>query len=370
MWDDRLETLVSHITRDLRTERWRAPEERIDRALGVLHAEGALSVPFIMRVTDHSTGAPELFPILVALGRGDLSVARLYEGHVNALQLLARYGTEDQLGTVAQAAANGHLAGVWGADDPMAPAKVTCSGTGARLTGRKTYASGADIVAHALVAVKDPDGKTQLVLLDRSKIDGRLDSDWWRPIGMQATNSFALSLDGLEVPSRRLVGTAGDYEMQPFFGAGAIRFVAAQLGGALALWDATRSHLSATRRCDDPHQAARLGQMTADLEAGFSIVQIAYARVAPAIAWDKSEGDPKTSLYADCARIAVETIAERVMTSAVRSIGCAGLMEGHPLAAAMRDLMVYLRQPAPDAALARVGAGACSGAYRPLFDAR
>ena len=38
------------------------------------------------------------------------------------------------------------------------------------------------------------------------------------------------------------------------------------------------------------------------------------------------------------------------------------------MAAAVRDLMVYLRQPAPDAALTRLGINACAGEYQALFD--
>ena len=107
--------------------------------------------------------------------------------------------------------------------------------------------------------------------------------------------------------------------------------------------------------------------MVADLEAAFSSVNCAYARVAFAIDWD-SPADQGLALSADSARVTVEGASERIMAHAVRSVGCTGLMDGHQLAAAARDLMVYLRQPAPDAALTRLGTRACAGSFRPAFD--
>jgi alkylation response protein AidB-like acyl-CoA dehydrogenase len=311
-----------------------------------------------------------MFHLLVALGRGDLSLARLYEGHVNAMQLLRRLGSPDQLDNAMQAVDEGGLLGVWGADDPAAPARLIQCGTTGRLTGRKTFASGADLIAYPLVAAKNAEMKTQLLLLDRNALAGRFDAGWWRPIGMQATNSYALNLEGLEVEARRFVGDAGTYEVQPFFGAGAIRFVAAQLGGALALWDATREHLVASERYHNPHQAARLGQMLGELEGAYALVRACYERVARSIAWNiESVEHCDDHLTADCARVALEAVAERVFALAVRCVGCAGLMETHPLASAARDLLVYLRQPGPDAAQTRLGIGACDGSYEAFFNA-
>ncbi|MGE0764974.1 MAG: hypothetical protein AB7L90_00790 [Hyphomicrobiaceae bacterium] len=186
---------------------------------------------------------------------------------------------------------------------------------------------------------------------------------------MVATDSFTLDLGGIHVEQDSLVGYPDNFLEQPFFGAGHIRCVAAQLGGALAVWDATRDHLAVSGRVKDPHQASRLGAIVADLEAAFSCVREAYWRVARAIAWDAARDDPATSLCADSARAAVEGMSDRICALAVRSVGCAGLMESHPLSRGVRDLMVYLRQPAPDAALTRLGTNAGLRDYRPNFDA-
>jgi alkylation response protein AidB-like acyl-CoA dehydrogenase len=109
--------------------------------------------------------------------------------------------------------------------------------------------------------------------------------------------------------------------------------------------------------------------VVADLEAAFCFVKDAYTRVAPAIAWHRTTNEPDGHLIADAARIVVEETVERVLPRAIRSVGCAGMMETHPLHMAMRDLMVYMRQPAPDMIRVRLGAGAANDAYRAAFDA-
>lgn len=354
------------LTRFLRQRRGLNDESRIAQALQLLQREGLLAPAYLQTATAAADGGvPPLFRALVALGRGDLSVARLFEGHANAVQLVVRLGSPQQRAHALDVAEAGGLVGVWGADDPRRPARLD-SALG--LSGRKIYASGADIVRLAVVAAKTEDAETQLLLLDGGRLADRFDASWWRASGMTATRSFALSLDDLAVDQDDLLGAPGVYERQPFFGGGAIRFVAAQLGGALAVWDAMRDHLAATGRHKDPHQAARLAHVLSDLEAAFSFVQAGYARVAPAIGWEYTAADPDCTLVADAARVAVEETVERIVPLAIRSIGCAGLMETHPLHAAVRDLMVYVRQPAPDAARVRLGVEAAGGSYRALFD--
>ena len=54
-----------------------------------------------------------LLQVLKTLGRGDLSVARIYEGHVNALLLIGLFGAAAQRGRAADDARNGKLFAVW-----------------------------------------------------------------------------------------------------------------------------------------------------------------------------------------------------------------------------------------------------------------
>ena len=53
-------------------------------------------------------------------------------------------------------------------------------------------------------------------------------------------------------------------------------------------------------------------------------------------------------------RTAIERLCMEVIVHVERSVGARGLMRPEPFERMVRDLTMYLRQPAPDAAAARV----------------
>ena len=57
----------------------------------------------------------------------------------------------------------------------------------------------------------------------------------------------------------------------------------------------------------------------------------------------------------DAARAATERAALDVLERVERAVGARGLLAPEPFAALVRDLRMYLRQPAPDLAISRVG---------------
>ncbi|MBC7920445.1 MAG: acyl-CoA dehydrogenase, partial [Ferruginibacter sp.] len=98
-----------------------------------------LTVP----LADPTLPARELLEVLLHIGRGNLAVGRLYEGHVNALQLITRYGTPTQRKRwAADVSAAHHLFGVWNteAGDGV---RIERQGDGRLvLRGSKTFCSG------------------------------------------------------------------------------------------------------------------------------------------------------------------------------------------------------------------------------------
>ena len=67
--------------------------------------------------------------------------------------------------------------------------------------------------------------------------------------------------------------------------------------------------------------------------------------------------DPDMAVaYVNLARLAVERAALDVLEHTHRSIGLAGFLRTHPVERLSRDLATYLRQPAPDRALAQAAA--------------
>jgi alkylation response protein AidB-like acyl-CoA dehydrogenase len=79
----------------------------------------------------------DLCTVLRLIGAGDLSIARLFEGHVNAISLVCRYGTDAQIGSLATDVADGAMSAVWGADDADDLTIVEQEGR-AELSGRKS----------------------------------------------------------------------------------------------------------------------------------------------------------------------------------------------------------------------------------------
>ncbi len=74
--------------------------------------------------------------------------------------------------------------------------------------------------------------------------------------------------------------------------------------------------------------------------------------------FDADESEINTSAVidiVDMARVVIERAALDVVEDSIRSIGARGLIEPLPFAHLVRDLQMYLRQPAPDAVLLRVG---------------
>ncbi len=88
-------------------------------------------------------GARRLAAVLRLVGYGSLALGRLYEGHVNALQLVALYGGPEQRERLFADARDGHLFGVWNTEPPEGGLTLEDGAGGLRLAGVKTFASGA-----------------------------------------------------------------------------------------------------------------------------------------------------------------------------------------------------------------------------------
>jgi alkylation response protein AidB-like acyl-CoA dehydrogenase len=292
-----------------------------------------------------------LLELLRHIGRGNLAVGRLYEGHLNALLLIQQFGSAAQVARAAAEARAGHLFGVWNTENPVQGVQLAALPAGRyRLLGAKTFASGAGHVSRPLITGALPEGRGwQLFVLDAEAQPPVLDCSFWRPLGMRASASFRAELTGLELAAEDLIGPPNDYYRQPWFSGGAIRFAAVQLGGAEAVFDETRRFLRGLGRLDDPYQRQRLGEMAILLESGRHWLQgAARQAAAPAPA-------ATTVAYANMTRTAIEAICLDMLRLAERCVGARGLLQPEPFERLHRDLTHYLRQPAPDAALADVG---------------
>lgn len=290
-------------------------------------------------------GTRPAFDALRSLGRANLSVARLFEGHMNAVKLLCLYASDGLRDTAFAEVARGELLGVWGADDPAAPFGFVEREDRLRLTGAKRFASGLGLVGQAVVTAQGDEG-VQLLLLP-SKDPARTDFSVWAMDGMRATQSGRYDFDGESAPAERSFGKPGDYLTEPFFEGGIWRYCAAHLGAAEALFALMGDALVARDRADDPHQQRRI------VESAIAIETARLWLLRAAVAVEANEADPEVAALSLLAREVTETCCRDVQRTVDQALGLGAHAAGSALERMARDLRLFLCQAAPDAKRAR-----------------
>jgi len=288
----------------------------------------------------HASGADLLLGLLRALGQGNLAVGRLFEAHVNALQLIVAFGSASQTERAAADVRAGHLFGLW-VTDPVERTLTLDAGT---LRGSKGPCSGAGHATRALVTVSTAAGTRMAVLA----VDGPMAVEPMRGVlqGMRAAANGVVHFDGVALPADALIGRPGDYLREPHLSCGAWRTTAVTLGGLDALTAATRGQLVRKRHQDAPLQQDRFGRMLIAQETARLWTSAAARRA------EHAEGSVADRVaYVNLARVAVEAACLDAMRLAQRALGLSAFVRPNPVERLLRDLAVYLRQPAPDAVL-------------------
>ena len=317
---------------------------------------GGLGLGFDARFTH------ELLLMLKRIGWGNLVVGRIFEGHVNALQLIQTFATKEQIEQFAQDARDRHkIFGVWNAEANDGLKVIPLANDRYQLQGSKTFCSGSGFVERPFVNGVLPDGGWQMCIVPMEQVNTVSDPSWWKPSGMQATASYKVDFSDVNLGSQSIIAASGDYNRQPWLTIGSIRFVAVQLGGAEALFDATRRYLHSLGRTNDPYQEDRLGKMAIAIESGNLWLKGAsdqIATYAPTFGGDCNQTHPdcdRLVTYINMARTAIEEICMDVIQLCQRSVGTRGLLPPHPMERIIRDLSLYLRQPGFDSSLQSVG---------------
>ncbi|WP_379923630.1 acyl-CoA dehydrogenase family protein [Erythrobacter sp. R86502] len=288
-------------------------------------------------------GTQNALDALRTIGRANLSVARLFEGHMNAAKLVTLYADEQLRHETFSAVRGGALLGVWGADDPSEP--LTLDAASNRLRGAKRFTSGLGLVNHAIVSVAGEDGPQLLVVATDD--DQRSDASVWQMGGMRATRSGRYDFDGFVVEPHQKLGRPGDYLREPFFEGGIWRYCAAHLGAAEALYRAMRTELVARGRAGDPHQQRRL----VDAAISTETARLWVTRAARAVEADRAQ--PETAALSLLARDVTERSCRIVMENVEQALGMGAHIAGSPVERIGRDLSLFLCQAAPDAKRAR-----------------
>lgn len=286
----------------------------------------------------------QLAGVLRLLGAGDLSIGRIFEGHVNAVALVERYGTEMQLDSLATAVTGGALSAVWNAEGRR-PLTALSEGGFWHLSGEKILASGAGLISRPIVTPRTPDGVIMLIAEDLGA--ERVDLSSWTPQGMRGSATGTVNLSDLSFAVGSEIGDVDDYQRQPAFSGGAWRFCAVHLGAAERLLDLFRAQLRARGRAGDPYQKQRVATAIAACVTARLWINKAALLVS------NVAGEPKDVVaFANLTRMVTERACLDVIEVVQRGIGLGAFMRPDPIERIARDLATYLRQPVPDAAMA------------------
>jgi len=317
-----------------------------------LRACGALQLVLPGNLLDFNhPNTPLLLKLLKDVGKANLSVGRIFEGHINTLYLIHLYATKRQREQwYAGVIEHGHLFGIWNTQDQDALTFEKNENI-LELKGCKTFCSGATLVNRALITgnihTDDRQG-WQMAIIDMDHISpSRIDLESWKPLGMKASGSYKVDFSGYHPDDAELLGQPGIYLNQPYFNAGAIRFAAVHLGGAEAVSQATLAYLAELGRTDDPFQKLRFSEMMSAVINGRLWMEQAGRYFDSWV--DEGGHDDDLIAFANMTRVNIEEICLKVMDLSNRSVGARGLMEQYELGRIFRDLTFYLRQPAPDA---------------------
>lgn len=321
------------------------PEE----GFALLSKAGALLAPLPRRLGGQGlgtepAGALGMLSLLRTIGRGSLSLGRLYEGHVNALKLIVHYGSDTQVADAASDVRDGHLFGIWVTEGPD-PVRLVESRASLHLVGEKLFASGACVLTRPLITALPAEGPPRMVVARLGR-DRKASSTLGGLTGMRGAATGRCDFTGMPVLPEQLIGAPGDYLRQPEFSAGAWRGIAVALGGIDRLVDAVRNQLAARGRAGNPHQAVRIGEALIARESASM-----WARRAALLAEGGMFDPGDVAATVNLARIACEQCGLAVIELAQRALGLQGFLRTNEAERVMRDLATYLRQPAPDETL-------------------
>ncbi len=275
--------------------------------------------------------------MLAAAGALDLSLVKLFEGHTDALAILAELN--------GPAVPPQSLWGTWCAEPPSARLtfKTFDHDAAVGLNGTKAWCSGAAQVSHALVTAWDNAGAQWLVAVQMQQPGIEVTDEGWHAVGMAPTRSVDVQFrDAVGT----LVGGAGAYVHRPGFWHGGAGIAACWWGGAYAI--ASMTHDSLCNRAD-PHALAHLGAIDVAM-AGSA------AGLRDAAAWIDANPLADAQLVVLRVRGLVEAAATTVIQHAGRALGAGPLCRNARFAQAMADLPVYLRQSHAERDLAGLAA--------------
>ncbi len=276
---------------------------------------------------------------LADLAEEDLSLARLAEGHADALAILAELGqatppagsrwgvwAAQPPGPGLAASRGGRVcgAGAWTASNSTAPARIPAPMPWSRRPGRMAT------------------GYSRSSTRDLAPVPGS-----WPATGMAASDTLDVRFTGIPAEP---VGGPGSYIDRPGFAHGGAGVAACWYGGARGVGKTLLA--AAAERDVGPHALAHLGAVDIALSTAKTALDVAATEI-DADPDDRKDGGRLRALRV---RALVEAVSTEVMQRVGRALGAGPLCHDEAHSRRVADLTVYLRQHHAERNLAELGA--------------
>lgn len=256
--------------------------------------------------------------ILAYVSSIDLTIAKWFESHLDALSILHEVGYDN----------NTHgLWAVWASEGHPSPLHYQQG----KLSGSKFWCSGANMVDHALMTYRDKHGYSQLVTVDMHQSGITIDNSQWQAVGMQATDTASIQFNRV---SANNVGAANAYLDRVGFWHGAAGVAACWYGAAAQL---ASYLLIAYQQKPNDYKAMYLGQIGTAL----AVTRQYFYYVSDLI---DTEPQQSHELVIRELRLQVEKVARLVMDSVGQALGAAPFCNNAHFARLSADLTVFIRQ--------------------------
>lgn len=260
---------------------------------------------------------------LVALGRENLSLARLAEAHYDAVAILAEAGRRP---------APDAIYGVWASEVAGCPLRFDAVQN--VIQGAKMFCSGAGLIDRALITVGPPQSMLFEIDLRGQGHRLRYDDSAWKTTAFAETQTSTVFFDAVAASTLNLVGEEDWYARRPGFWHGACGPAACWAGGAIGLVD-----YAARQSRADPHTLAHLGAMQAAAWAMQAFLTVAG---------DQIDEDPYDPLRANIRALTVRHLIEQACTETLRRLsrahGPRPLAMDACISRRYQELDLYLRQ--------------------------
>jgi alkylation response protein AidB-like acyl-CoA dehydrogenase len=310
----------------------------------------------------------DLWAITTEIAKADMSTARCWEGHNNALMLLDNLGSYIQKEKWFSGVVNkGEIWTVWSGEpllkipgqDQKIGTTVTKTDEGYILNGSKVFCSSAAGAtwANLLINLKGTGGARHIngdaesvVMLACNISDPSItfDDSWWKPIGMRGSVSYKVNFDNTFIPFENQIGEPGQFLLEDWQTRWIPQYAATFLGGAEAAYDYTLSHIEKQQRQNDPFIQHRIGKMAINIQS--TRMWLDHA----AKLWDQNKIN-EAQLAGNMVRYQAEQLTTQILEHAIHACGARSLIQPSPLERVLRDLTLYTRHDNDDQLLATIG---------------